>query len=316
MPYRPTPERLKELNMTYIVKLVVSERKKTGWIYELRWWDGKTQRRKSLKTQDFSAAGKARDRFEAGLTSIKRIDANIGSGIPLSDFRQAYLEYCRSRQLSPETIKTASWMLNALVRFLEDIELSLVTPDMIDNYVTGQLSRGRKPRGVINKEELHNKEDRAITLTLVLTGIRIGELLSLKWSNVNLNDGFIIVKGKGGHERIVLIGSLLREVLKDLPKYDETDLVFPGFRYHGKKLAVHGKKSYSPLRTRFSRYFEQAGIEKDRGTFHRLRHTVGSTLGDKGYTSLQISKLLGHTSERTIKIYTTISELPMIRVCL
>ena len=360
MPYRPTPDRLKELNAPYAIKLIIQERKKTGWTFALRWWDGKTQKRKSLNTQNFSAARKARDRFEAGLVTEKRSQVLEDSNIKLSDFRTAYIEYSSARQHSRDTVKTASWMINALVKFLNDIEIVLITPEMLDDYISMQLSRGRKPRGVVNdlkvfrtafnwairqgwitrnpvsevdfprvprqvprrltddelrkllnvihENEDHCKEDRAITLTLTLTGMRINELLSMQWSSVKLPEGYIIITGKGGHERILLIGSLLREVLESLPKYDETNLVFPGFRYHGKTPVVQGKKSYSPLRDRFSDYFSQAGIEKGLGTFHRLRHTVGSSLGDEGYSSLQISKLLGHSSEKTTKIYTTISE--------
>jgi len=47
MPSRPTPERLKELNKPYSVKLIVSERRKIGWTYELRWWDGKHSEEKA-----------------------------------------------------------------------------------------------------------------------------------------------------------------------------------------------------------------------------------------------------------------------------
>ena len=99
--------------------------------------------------------------------------------------------------------------------------LRFITQQNIQDYVTSELGRVRKPRGV------------ADNLILILTGIRISELLSLKLQNLKFEVGYMFVKGKGGHTCEIPIGLYLMVILITYPRYDETDLVFPGMREQG-----------------------------------------------------------------------------------
>ncbi len=138
--------------------------------------------------------------------------------------------------------------------------------------------------------------DRRIAITLFSTGLRISEVLNLAWDKIDLDEKFMVVKGKGNKERLLPLGSLMVETLSELPR--DTELVFPGRRF-GKP---HGTISYTRLRARFREYFDVAGI-KGQGTFHRFRHGFATDIAGSGHTALEIKELLGHSTTKTTEIY-------------
>jgi len=170
--------------------------------------------------------------------------------------------------------------------------------------VPRRLPRRLSPTEFTNLLKAIDREgDKKIALTLILTGMRISELLSLTWANVKIEQSYIFVKGKGGNEREIPIGSYLKEIFLTVPRYEESHLVFPGMLLRGRTLTPKGKISYTRIRARFSVYFAKAGIE-GYGVFHRLRHSFASIIADSGHTSFDLKQLLGHASTSTTEIYT------------
>ena len=138
---------------------------------------------------------------------------------------------------------------------------------------------------------------RPIVIAALNTGMRLGEILSLTWSNVNLKDGFIVVtaqNSKSRRLRRIPINSVLRSVLVALPKTQE--IVFPspatGRAWHG---------SSNPLKTSFYAACRRAKITGLR--FHDLRHTFASRLVAAGVSLVDVSKLLGHAQITTTMRY-------------
>ena len=138
--------------------------------------------------------------------------------------------------------------------------------------------------------------DRKIAITLFSTGLRISEVLTLEWDKIDLDEKFMVVKGKGNKERLLPLGSLMVETLSELPR--DSELVFPGRRYG----IPRGTISYTRLRGRFRDYFDKAGIRGE-GTFHRFRHGFATDIAGSGHTALEIKELLGHSSTKTTEIY-------------
>src|SRR5262249_46342844 len=127
-----------------------------------------------------------------------------------------------------------------------------------------------------------------IVIAALNTGMRLGEILSLTWSNVNLENGFIVItaeKSKSGRLRRIPINSVLRAVLVALPKTHE--LVFPSPATGGAWYS-----SSNPLKTAFRAACRRAKITGLR--FHDLRHTFASRLVQAGVSLVDVSKLLGH----------------------
>ena len=141
-------------------------------------------------------------------------------------------------------------------------------------------------------------------MTFFLTGMRQEEVLSLKWTNIDLTDKRICITGKGGHEREIPISDILLEIFSELPS--ESEFVFPGYRLKGRGFVPFGRKSASVIRKRFHSYMVDAGIT-GRGTFHRFRHSTASVLADLGFTELDIGVYLGHANSSVTYGYISMS---------
>jgi integrase len=122
----------------------------------------------------------------------------------------------------------------------------------------------------------------AIILTALHTGMRKGEILNLKWSNVDFKNGVITVeKTKNDEIRKIPMNKKLTETLEGAKKVSKGDYVFS-----------ENGKPYLDVKTGWWTALENAKIEGFR--FHDLRHTFGSRLGMKGADIKTIQELMGH----------------------
>lgn len=121
---------------------------------------------------------------------------------------------------------------------------------------------------------------RLFIFTALHTGMRHGELLSLKWCNVDFEKRIIKVeKTKSKRVRFIPINSMLFDVLVKLKaKKGQEQCVFP----------------FKGVRTAFEGACRRAGL--DDLTFHDLRRTFGTRLLEAGVDIVTISKLYGHSN--------------------
>ena len=151
-------------------------------------------------------------------------------------------------------------------------------------------------------------QDGAIFLTAAFTGLRRGELIALRWRDVDFARSSIRVAGsyangqltapKSGRGRVVPMVSEVATVLAQLGQrrdfVGDDDLVFPG--------ELGGYLDGSALRRRFVAACKRAGLRPIR--FHDLRHTFG-TLAVRGAESIvELQNWLGHAEVRTTMRYT------------
>lgn len=132
------------------------------------------------------------------------------------------------------------------------------------------------------------------------TGMRQGELMSLKWQDVNLKDGFIILHEtkNGERRRVPLTGhglDLLREHAK--VRRLDTDLLFPS--------KVNSDKPID-LRKPFETALKHAEISDFR--WHDLRHCTASYLAMNGASLAEIAEVLGHKTLQMVKRYSHLSD--------
>ncbi len=141
-----------------------------------------------------------------------------------------------------------------------------------------------------------------------LTGLRLGEILSLDWERVNLERRMIVVANsagfstKTGKSRVVPMNNAVLEILtRRVATRGSCDAVF---HLDGKRL----KHSY--VQHNFKRYVRRANLNDDL-RFHSLRHTFATWLVQGGVNIYEVQKLLGHSDVRTTEIYShlTASEL-------
>ncbi len=146
--------------------------------------------------------------------------------------------------------------------------------------------------------------DRAILELLYATGLRVGELVSLDWTDLDLEGRFLRVVGKGGKERMVPFGRLAAESLQAwLAAWDEVratgaeggEPVF--LNYGGTRLSARS------VRRILDRYTREAALAAGVHP-HTLRHTFATHLLEGGADLRSIQELLGHSSLSTTQKYT------------
>ena len=143
-----------------------------------------------------------------------------------------------------------------------------------------------------------------IFYTAFYTGMRLGEILNMKWSWVNLNDKIISVKcdenflTKSKKERVIPINNFLIHILlNQYPKViniNKDDFIFTrikGIKLNEDFISKQFKKSV------------RAAQLNDKIHFHSLRHSFASNLVQKGVSLYVVKELLGHEDIKTTQIY-------------
>jgi len=156
--------------------------------------------------------------------------------------------------------------------------------------------------------------DRAIVETAYAAGLRISELASATLADLDLARGELRVAGKGGKERIGLLGRPAREALADYLREGRPALIAAAAKdggthdagtiflnSRGRPLGVRG------LRYRLDRLFSAAGVAEGSSP-HTLRHSFASHLLEGGADLRVVQELLGHASLATTQIYTHVSQ--------
>ncbi len=145
--------------------------------------------------------------------------------------------------------------------------------------------------------------DLAILELLYGCGLRVGELVSLKWSDVDFEGEWIRVVGKGKKERLIPLGSKAKGAL--LAYQQSLDGWKPAKRVFGLTART--------VQRMIRRMALKAGIAK-KVTPHALRHSFATHLLEGGSDLRGIQELLGHSSLSTTQRYTHVSVQQLMEV--
>lgn len=152
------------------------------------------------------------------------------------------------------------------------------------------LEENNKRLRYLSKEEcltlisVCDKHIKPIVITALNTGMRKGEILSLKWDNVDLKHGFILLdKTKNGDRSEIPINETLRATLAGIVRRLDLPYVF---------FNPETEKAFTNIPGSFNSALRRAGIKDF--TFHDLRHTFASHLVMAGVDLTTIRELLGH----------------------
>ncbi len=150
--------------------------------------------------------------------------------------------------------------------------------------------------------------DRALFELLYSSGLRVSELTSVRWRDLDLREGLITVTGKGRKTRVVPVGSRARAALETLREHDAPGTDDP---------LVCGRlgKPLTPnqVRTRLKRRARDQGIWK-RVYPHLLRHSCASHVLESSGDLRAVQELLGHADISTTQIYTHLDFQHLARV--
>lgn len=157
----------------------------------------------------------------------------------------------------------------------------------------------------INLSKWEGQRNRAIIEVLFSCGLRVSELVNLRFSDVSLNDKFLRIVGKGSKERLVPISdAALREI--QLWLFDRNLMkVKPGEQEYVFLNRRGAHLTRTMILIMIKRTAEEAGITKTVSP-HTLRHSFATALLKGGANLRAIQEMLGHENIKTTQIYTHI----------
>lgn len=223
---------------------------------------------------------------------IKQLSEAFGN-LPLRRFNTMLLEQYQTERLQkgnkPATINRHIATLKHA--FTKAVDWNMVEGETLKRVRRCKLLQENNRRlRYLSKEDCQNLINTCdshlipIVITALNTGMRKGEILSLKWDNVDLRHGFILLDvTKNGERREIPINDTLRYTLQGLTRRLDIPYVFHD--------SVTGKR-YQDVKRGFKSACRRAGIKDFR--FHDLRHTFASHLIMAGIDLTTVKELLGH----------------------
>lgn len=210
---------------------------------------------------------------------------------------EAYISHLTKQGYEAASTNRALSSIRSLYRWWQ--RQGLITANPAKN-VLPRLEPKNVPT-TISTEKLHaiyqaaDEETRLIIAILYCTGIRVSELLSIRWQDVNLENGSILINGKGNKQRYVYVGN---NVIEGLRKR------LSGRNWKG----VIFQHSQRTIRRMLTDALHAAGKE---GTLspHVLRHTIATQWAKNGASNTAIAKALGHARLETSNKYIDLAQI-------
>ena len=192
-------------------------------------------------------------------------------------WRKSHLTYDQARYVSKEVRKHLS---------IARVKTRKCVVDRLSREEEGKL---------IRQAYKDHSEHGLLIKTLFQSGARVSEFVALRVDDLYFDGGMLLIKqGKGGKSRYVPILAELAQELRTHLGSRQTGYLFESNRH----------AAYSPRRVQqiVKEVAERAGIVK-RVYPHLLRHSVATTLLERGMPIDQIQKFLGHSKLETTQIY-------------
>ena len=255
---------------------------------------------------------------EAYLRDVKKLSSFCTENKEIIDCTKVSITILREFIIHLHECKSSSKSQARILSGIKSFYNYLSIENVIDANPCDKIDRPRIERklpdtlspdeinDIINSVDLsnpHGERNRTILETLYSCGLRVSELINLKYSKLFLEDGFLIVTGKGNKERAVPLNKTLIKYLKNYIRLIRShqdietgheDFVFLNNR--GKQL------TRMMIFTIVKKHTEKAGIKKNISP-HTFRHSFASHLLQGGANLRAIQTMLGHESISTTEIY-------------
>ncbi len=237
------------------------------------------------------------------------------------DWWSSKIGYCLLADITPATISThknamtqSAATIDKYIKNLQHVftiainEWGWLSDNPVKKVKSPELPRGRvrflsddeRERLLKACKESPNQLLYPCVILALSTGMRQAELMELKWSDVSLKDGYLILyKTKNGDTRRVPLSGLALSILQEHAKIRriDTPLLFPSTRYPQQPI---------DLRKAFANALKAAEITNFK--WHDLRHSCASYLAMNGASMAEIAEILGHKTLSMSKRYSHLSD--------
>lgn len=243
-------------------------------------------------SMDYIQWAKRQRAFKQKETLIKQL-VEIFGAYPLRMFGTKMLEQHQTERLEkgnkPATINRHIATIKHM--FTKAVEWEMVEEEVLKKIrKVKMLEENNKRLRYLSKEECQTLINacsdhlKPIVITALNTGMRRAEILTLKWENVDLQHGFILLnKTKNGERREIPINETLRATFRSLQRRLDVPYVF---------FNPSTGLPYGDVKTAFNGACRRAKITDFH--FHDLRHTFASHLVMNGVDITTVKELLGH----------------------
>jgi integrase len=238
---------------------------------------------------NYSKVNNKSSTYYRNISIIKHLRDFFGD-IYLYEIKDIHIEnYKKQRiqqEINPSTINRELAVLRAIFNKAKQWEIIFNTPKIrlfkIDNSRLRYLT-DKEYSDLLN---ISCEPLRSIIVIGVNTGMRRGEILNLKWQDIDFKQNLIVLwDTKNKEKRYVPMNKIVRDTLINTNRSRNSDYVFPG-----KDGINHISEHY--ISHLFEKIIKKVGIKDFR--FHDLRHTFASWLVMAGIDLKTVQELLGH----------------------
>jgi site-specific recombinase XerD len=268
-------------------------------------------------------SGEWREKLEYELRSRKYSPRTI----------EAYIHYnkalCRWIQKTPEqvtaediknylayrekTLNLSSASLNLTLSALKFFYRNIIKLDTADEQRRPHQDKNL-PK-VLAKEDVNailtkerNPSHRLLLMMVYSSGIRVSEVVRLKWEDIDISRKIITVRsGKGRKDRCTILADSVISALKTYHlNKDNSRWVFPGLK-ENQPLSIRSAQRI------FEKALKRTGVQVS-ASIHTLRHAFATHLLENGTDIRYIQELLGHSSIKTTSRYTHIARRGILKI--
>jgi len=248
----------------------------------------------TIVVQECKLKGYSRKTIDNYLHHIKKF---VSSGKPAREYLLGLIGHGKS----DETVRSAGFAIKFYLAILAKDASGILS--VLNNLPN--VKREKKLPVILSKEEIErlisstkNMNHRLIIQIGYSAGLRISEIINLKWPDIDFDRNLIHLKSaKGKKDRIVMLSLKVKEGLMNLT-LDKKGYVFLTNR--------DGKYTQRTIQKIIENASLKAGIRKSISP-HTLRHSFATHLLENGTDIRYIRDLLGHSDISTTLIYTKVS---------
>jgi len=243
--------------------------------------------------------------YESTLDKLLSIVDKLIKEITTDDLRKYLADYQSKNNTSKITIDNIRRIFSSFFSWLEDEDYILKSPVRRIRKV----KTGKAVKEVLNDEQLEtlrdtcdNVRDLALVEFLTSAGVRVGELVQIKRTDVNFQERSCVVIGKGNAEREVYFDARTKLHLQEYLELrnDDNEALFVSLKAPYDALGISGVESV------VKKLGEKAKIDKVHP--HKFRRTLATMAIDKGMPIEQVQKLLGHVRIDTTLHYAMVNQ--------
>ncbi len=245
---------------------------------------------------------------------MKRIRKRWGK-IRLTDIKQqdvaVWLAELRREGLAPATVEKTRVIMNRSFQLGAQWEVPGADRNPVKGVPRVKFSNARET--YVNSDQAaallaaatnsRNKQLKSIIALLLLTGMRVSELLSSRWENVDIDGGTLFVPiSKNGRSRHVPLAQAAIQVLRDMQRTAKVEFLFPNPR--------NPTKSITTIKHGWQAVREAAGMPNLR--IHDLRHSFASAAVSAGIDLYHVGKIMGHQNVSSTARYSHVANAALM----